>query len=123
MKSLLKKQGLKTALGRDLLVILILAVAAITVYAGEITPDIFKGLRYRNVCPPGNRTAAVVGEPGNPLVYYIGASSGGVWKSEDGATTWRPVFDKQEAQSTGALAVAPSDPTVVWGGTGEAFVG
>lgn len=122
MKSLLKKQGLKTALSRALLVILILAVAAITVYAGEITPDIFKGLRYRNVCPPGNRTAAVVGEPGNPLVYYIGASSGGVWKSEDGATTWRPVFDKQEAQSIGALAIAPSDHNVVWAGTGEAFV-
>ncbi len=91
-------------------------------YAQEITPEIFSALRYRNIGPPGNRTAAVCGEPGNSLVYYIGASSGGIWKSTDGANTWFPIFDGQPAQSIGALAIAPSDYSVVWAGTGEAFV-
>jgi photosystem II stability/assembly factor-like uncharacterized protein len=91
-------------------------------YAQEIDPEIYGQLRYRHIGPPGNRTAAVVGVPGDPLVYYIGASSGGIWKSIDGGTNWFPVFDDQPAQSIGALAIAPSDPNVVWAGTGEAFV-
>jgi photosystem II stability/assembly factor-like uncharacterized protein len=91
-------------------------------YAQEITPEIFDALRYRHIGPPGNRTSAVCGEPGNPLVYYIGASSGGIWKSIDGANSWFPVFDDQPAQSIGALAIAPSDFKVVWAGTGEAFI-
>ncbi|MGD2294766.1 MAG: sialidase, partial [Candidatus Aminicenantes bacterium] len=91
-------------------------------YAQEIKPEIYSQLRYRHIGPPGNRTSAVCGEPGNPMVYYIGASSGGVWKSTDGGTNWRPIFDDQPAQSIGALAIAPSDTNVVWAGTGEAFV-
>ncbi|MFQ5722213.1 MAG: WD40/YVTN/BNR-like repeat-containing protein, partial [Candidatus Aminicenantales bacterium] len=87
-------------------------------YAQEITPDLYKVLRYRHIGPPGNRTAAVCGQPGNPLVYYVGASSGGIWKSTDGANTWFPIFDKQQALSIGALAVAPSDPNIIWAGTG-----
>ena len=87
-----------------------------------ITPEIYKSLQYRHIGPPGNRTAAVVGVPGDPLVYYIGSSSGGIFKSTDGGTTWKPVFDKQPAQSIGALAVANSDANVVWAGTGEAFI-
>jgi photosystem II stability/assembly factor-like uncharacterized protein len=91
-------------------------------YAQEIDPEIFSQLRYRHIGPPGNRTSAVCGEPGNPLVYYIGASSGGVWKSTDGGTNWSPIFDDQPAQSIGAMAIAPSDYNVVWVGTGEPFV-
>lgn len=90
--------------------------------AQEITPDLYKALKYRHIGPPGNRTAAVVGVPGDPLVYYIGASSGGIWKSSDGGEHWEPIFDSQAAQSIGALAIAPSDPNIVWAGTGEAFV-
>jgi photosystem II stability/assembly factor-like uncharacterized protein len=86
-------------------------------------PDgFFADADYRYVGPVGNRVSAVVGEPGNPNVYYIGAASGGIFKSEDGGVSWRPVFDDQSAQSIGALAVAPSDPNVVWAGTGEAFI-
>lgn len=91
-------------------------------YTQEIKPEIYSVLKYRHIGPPGNRTAAVVGVPGNPLVYYIGASSGGVWKSTDGGTNWFPIFDDQPAQSIGALAIAPSDTNVIWAGTGEAFV-
>ena len=62
--------------------------------------------------------AAVAGQPG---VYYAGAASGGVWKSSDGGATWKPTFDGQSSQAIGALAVAPSNPNVVWAGTGEAW--
>ncbi|MHB8054501.1 MAG: WD40/YVTN/BNR-like repeat-containing protein [Candidatus Aminicenantales bacterium] len=101
----------------------ILVVAALLPLLGQtVTPELFQGLNYRYIGPPGNRASAVVGVPGDPLTYYVGASSGGVFKSSDGGTTWEPVFDDQPAQSIGALAVAWSDPNVVWAGTGEAFV-
>ncbi len=102
--------------------VLILGLSILPALAQTITPDIYAALNYRHIGPPGNRTAAVVGVPGDALTYYIGASSGGIWKSTDGGTTWNPVFDGQAAQSIGALAVAPSDPNIVWAGTGEAFI-
>jgi photosystem II stability/assembly factor-like uncharacterized protein len=102
--------------------VLIAAAGLAPAVAQTITPEIYSPLRYRYIGPPGNRTAAVAGVPGDPLTYYIGASSGGVWKSSDGGTTWEPIFDEQPAQSIGALAVAASDPSIVWAGTGEAFV-
>jgi photosystem II stability/assembly factor-like uncharacterized protein len=79
-------------------------------------------LRFRFVGPKvGNRIAAVAGVPGDPSTYYAGAASGGVWKSTDGGNRWTPVFDKQPVAAIGALAVAPSDPSMVWAGTGEAW--
>jgi len=89
---------------------------------GPVDPAVYQHLHFRHIGPPGNRTSAVIGIPGDLLTYYIGASSGGIWKSEDGGTHWEPVFDRQPAQSIGALAVAPSRPGIVWAGTGEAFV-
>ncbi len=79
-------------------------------------------LKYRFLGPPGNRVSAVVGVPGDPNTCYVGAASGGVWKSIDGGIHWKPVFDDQPAQSIGAIAIAPSDPNVVWVGTGEPFI-
>jgi photosystem II stability/assembly factor-like uncharacterized protein len=80
-------------------------------------------LRFRFVGPRvGNRIASVTGIPGDPSTYYAGAASGGVWKSTDGGNRFVPVFDKQPAAAIGALAVAPSSPSVVWAGTGEAWV-
>src|SRR4029079_10758917 len=70
----------------------------------------------------GNRIAAVSGVPGDQTTYYAGAASGGVWKSSDSGNRWTPVFDKMPAAAIGALAVAPSDPSIVWAGTGEAWV-
>jgi photosystem II stability/assembly factor-like uncharacterized protein len=105
---------------------LLLALGCLTVataqQAPEITPDVYSALQYRYIGPPGNRTSAVVGVPGDPMVYYIGASSGGVFKSIDGGLNWEPVFDDMPAQSIGAIAIAPSDPNVVWVGTGEPWV-
>ncbi|HEU5334946.1 MAG TPA: sialidase family protein, partial [Terriglobales bacterium] len=80
------------------------------------------GFRFRFIGPAvGNRVASIAGVPGDPSTYYAGAASGGVWKSSDGGNRWSPVFDKEPVAAIGALAVAPSDPSVVWAGTGEAW--
>ncbi|HLJ48045.1 MAG TPA: hypothetical protein VKU01_18645 [Bryobacteraceae bacterium] len=79
-------------------------------------------LRFRFVGPAvGNRVAAIAGVPGDPTTYYAGAASGGVWKSSDGGENWFPVFDGQPVAAIGSLAVAASDPNIVWAGTGEAW--
>ena len=81
------------------------------------------GFSFRFVGPMvGNRIASIAGVPGDASTYYAGAASGGVWKSTDGGNDWRPIFDSQSVQAIGALAVAPTDPNVVWAGTGEAWV-
>jgi len=67
------------------------------------------------------RIAAAAAVAGKPGVYYAGAASGGVWKSSDGGTTWKPTFDKETSQAIGALAVSQSNPEVVWAGTGEGW--
>ena len=69
----------------------------------------------------GNRIASVAGVPGNPYIYYAGAASGGIWKTTDGGIRWTPISDSLPVAAIGALAVAPSDPNVVWAGTGEAW--
>src|SRR5262252_174208 len=79
-------------------------------------------LRFRFVGPKnGNRVSAIAGVPGDPNTYYAGAASGGVWKTTDGGNRWDPVFDKQPVAAIGAIAVAPSDPSVIYVGTGEAW--
>jgi len=86
-------------------------------------PAEFKDLKYRLVGPAvGGRVSRVAGVPGNPLVYYAAVASGGVWKSEDGGITWKPIFDDQPISSIGSIAVAPSDPNVVYVGSGEANI-
>lgn len=69
----------------------------------------------------GNRVAAFAAAPGDHNTYYVGAASGGVFKSTDGGERWHPVFDAQKVAAIGALAVAPSAPQTVWAGTGEAW--
>jgi len=84
--------------------------------------EALSGLGYRYIGPPGNRAIAVAGIPGDPLTYYVGAASGGIWKTTDGGTHWDPIFDDQPVSSIGALAIAPSDPEIIWAGTGETFL-
>ncbi len=102
------------------------AVALLLTAAGgasaQPAPDQLDGLKFRHIGPVGNRTLAVAGIPGNPKVYFAGAATGGIWKTEDGGLKWRPVFDDQEAHAIGALAVSESDPNIVWAGTGETFI-
>ena len=76
-----------------------------------------EGLRFRYMGPPSaGRIAAVAGIPGDTKTYYAGAASGGVWKTTDGGQTFEPIFDDQPVQAIGALAVAPSNPNIVWAG-------
>ena len=79
-------------------------------------------LKWRHVGPEGNRVTSVTGVIGDRTTYYAGAASGGLWKTSDGGVTWAPIFDGEAVSSIGALTVAPSDPNVVWVGTGEPFI-
>jgi photosystem II stability/assembly factor-like uncharacterized protein len=102
-------------------------VAAVAAFASpatgqQLNPQHLTQLRYRFIGPDGNRAIAVAGVPGDPMVSYIGAASGGLWKTTDGGTTWDPIFDDQPVSSIGSIAIAPSDPNVLWVGTGETFV-
>ena len=86
---------------------LALMTAPGAVTAQNILPEQYSQLRYRHIGPVGNRIASVAGVVGDPLTYYVGAASGGIWKSEDGGEYWRPIFDDQPDHAIGALAVAP----------------
>ncbi len=81
----------------------------------------FKALRWRLVGPfRGGRVDAVAGDPSKPMIFYFGAVNGGVWKTTNGGQTWRNLTDgKSDISSVGAIAVAPSDPNVIYVGTGE----
>jgi photosystem II stability/assembly factor-like uncharacterized protein len=108
-----------------LIVVALLPIGGVLVAQGppaRPAPDLYSRLRWRYIGPEGNRTDAIAGVPGDPLVYYAGAASGGIWKTTDGGLNWEPIFDAQTVSSIGALAVAPSDPNVIWAGTGEAFI-
>ncbi len=90
--------------------------------AQAVDPASYASLRARHIGPIGNRVSAVAGITGDPLTYYVGAASGGVWKTTDAGITWNPIFDDQDSHSIGALVVSASDPNVVWVGTGEAHI-
>ncbi len=87
-----------------------------------IESSTFDHLPFRFIGPEGNRAIAIAGVPGDPMINYIGAASGGLWKTSDGGLNWSPIFDKQSASSVGSVALAPSNPNQVWVGTGETFV-
>ncbi|MDQ2908006.1 MAG: hypothetical protein M3R44_01485, partial [Candidatus Eremiobacteraeota bacterium] len=84
-------------------------------------PPPYNRLTWRSIGPAisGGRVAAVVGSARDPKLYYLGASGGGVWKSDDGAATWSSVFDKTRIASIGTIAIDPNNDNIVWVGTGE----
>ena len=83
----------------------------------------FKAMKWRLIGPfRGGRVLAVTGVSGEPNIYYFGAVAGGVWKTTNGGVSWEPIFDKEPIASIGAIAVAPSDPNVIYAGTGEACI-
>ena len=90
--------------------------------SAQVATETFKNLKFRFIGPEGNRTIAIAGVIGDPMINYIGAASGGLWKTTDGGITWKSIFDDQEASSVASLAIAPSAPDTVWAGTGETFL-
>ncbi|MGH9873820.1 MAG: WD40/YVTN/BNR-like repeat-containing protein [Pyrinomonadaceae bacterium] len=92
------------------------------IQAQEANKDILGAMRYRYIGPMGNRVTSVVSIPGQANIYYVGAASGGIWKTSDGGIHWDAIFDGQPVSSIGSLAIAPSDSNVIWAGTGEAHI-
>ncbi len=90
--------------------------------AQDVPTSALGAMKFRHIGPVGNRITSVAGVAGDPLTYYAGAASGGLWKTEDGGVNWRPVFDDQPVHAIGEVEVAPSDPNIVWAGTGEPFI-
>ena len=86
----------------------------------SVDPALFNGLQYRLAGPArGGRVTAVTGVPSQPHTFYMGVASGGVWRTTDAGKTWVPIADKVPAPSTGAIAVADSDPDIIYIGTGS----
>jgi hypothetical protein len=98
-------------------------LSATTATAAPLPASTFDALHWRMVGPfRGGRTRACAGVPRQPNVFYIAPVNGGVWKTDDAGRTWRPIFDDQPTQSIGALAIAPSDPSVIYAGSGEGLL-
>ena len=89
--------------------------------ASPLDPHMFDAMRWRLVGPfRGGRTVTATGVPGSPNRFYFGSVGGGVWRTDNAGRTWGPIFDAVSIASIGAIAIAPSDPNVVYVGTGEA---
>ncbi len=95
-------------------------LSAVSVRAQQYDSALFGELRWRMIGPHrGGRTVAAVGIADQPNVFYIGVNNGGVWKTTDYGRVWRPIFDDQPTGSIGAIAIAPSNPKVIYVGSGE----
>ena len=99
---------------------LVLSAAPASAQAPTSDHPMARDLRWRNIGPfRGGRTKAAVGIPSRPNVFFIGVVNGGVWKTTDYGHTWEPIFDDQPTGSIGAIAIAPSDPDIMYVGSGE----
>jgi photosystem II stability/assembly factor-like uncharacterized protein len=91
-----------------------------TIAIAQIDSNYFNAIKWRMIGPHrGGRTVGAVGVPQEPNVFYIGVNNGGVWKTTDYGRTWFPIFDDQNTGSIGDIAVAPSNPNVIYVGSGE----
>jgi photosystem II stability/assembly factor-like uncharacterized protein len=89
--------------------------------AQQYDPALFSGMQWRLIGPfRGGRSLTAVGVPGQPNTFYFGAVGGGIWKTADAGRTWKPIFDGEPIASIGAIAIAPSDPNIIYVGSGEA---
>jgi photosystem II stability/assembly factor-like uncharacterized protein len=106
-----------------LLATLVSALVLMSAAAQPIPPEFYGGLKWRLIGPfRGGRVIAVAGFPGSSNTFYFGSVGGGIWRTTDAGTVWEPIFDGQPIASIGALVVAPSDPKVIYAGTGESDI-
>lgn len=108
---------------RVLSVVMMLVAGGLSVFAQQQQYDLntYSGLRWRMIGPfRGGRVNGVSGVPGQPNTFYFGSVGGGVWKTNNSGRTWTPIFDSQPIASIGAIGVSPSNPNIVYVGTGEA---
>jgi photosystem II stability/assembly factor-like uncharacterized protein len=120
--SLQKNRSLSASFLPHVILLLLIFGAALAprLAAQQYDPALYAGMHWRQIGPfRAGRVTAVTGVPGQPAVYYMGTAGGGAWKTVDGGMVWKPIFDKQQVASIGALAVAPSDPNIVYVGTGD----
>src|SRR5580700_3833039 len=100
-----------------------LLLLAIPLAAEPVAESNLQAFHWRLVGPMrGGRVLAVAGIAGDANTFYFGAAAGGVWKTTNGGESWAPLFDHQGVSSIGALAVAPSNPNIIYAGTGEACI-
>ena len=103
------------------LFLIIFLISLIPVHTiAQIDPSLFNSMKWRMIGPHrGGRTIGAVGVPQQPNVFYIGVNNGGVWKTTDYGRTWDPIFDDQPTGSIGDVIVSPSNPNVIYVGSGE----
>src|SRR5438094_4103024 len=106
-------------LARFSLIIVSIIVTAQFAFA-QYNPQSFSAMQWRLVGPHrAGRVTSVAGIPGQPAIYYFGTPGGGVWKTTNGGRVWKPIFDDAHVASIGAIALAPSNPEIIYVGTGE----
>src|SRR5690349_15675920 len=103
--------------------LIVLLLLTSTFAADQYNEALFHGMKWRSIGPyRGGRVLAVTGVPGDPNVFYFGGVAGGVWRTTNAGLSWTPLFDKEPISSIGAIAVADSNPNVIYVGTGEACI-
>jgi len=120
MMPLLDLDVIRRRMSAPVMLVMLVTSAVQIGFAQQVNPNLFQSLHWRSIGPfRGGRTRAVAGVTSQPNVFYIAQVNGGVWKTDDYGRTWTPIFDNQPTGSVGCIAVAPSDPNIVYVGSGE----
>src|SRR5690242_13300062 len=110
----------KSVFGFSILSLISVFVTGPAACAQQFNPNLYGELEWRMIGPfRGGRTVAATGVSGHPNLFYIAATYGGVWKTTDAGRVWKPIFDGQPTGSIGAIAVAASNPNIIYAGSGE----
>ena len=91
-------------------------------FAQTLDADHFKNLKFRFIGPDGNRAISATGVSSDHNTYYVGAASGGLFRTNNNGISWEPIFDDQDVSSVSALAISQKNPNILWAGTGETFI-